>query len=338
MQPCHSRGCSDTPLQANCLSLATNCRLAWPVLLLPGCRLTGQKLDKRLLHTDPEALMRARKQSKAKAAAQQVVAAAEPDEHPAADQQQQQEEGQPQQDQEEEGQLPAAAGDVEMADVTEASLGAAAAAAGQSAAADASTAAAAGTQQQPLHLEESPAALKPVTNGVSRKRRNSSAEAAAAADFEASRPTKAARHTLTPEQQGTAGQLHGSSSLQPASAAKHLPPAADPQPGMQATDQQDGQPQQQQQQELAVEGDECEAVPVQPVLSTPTKAAAVADVLRAEQLLDRVVAASEGLRLAALELLHARLSRVVAAACQQEDRSVVLGQLAHVIDGLQQSG
>lgn len=282
--------------------------------------------------------MRARKQSKAKAAAQLVAAAAEPDEHPAADQQQQQEEGQPQQEQEEEGQLPAAAADVEMADVTEADLGAAAAAAaGQSAAADASTAAAAGTQQQPLHLEECPAALKPVTNGVSRKRRNSSAEAAAAADFEASRPTKAARHTLTAEQQGASGLLHGSSSVQPAPAAKLVPPAADPQPGMQAAGQQGDQPQQQQQQ-MAAEGDEGEAVPVQPVLSTHLKAAAVADVLRAEQLLDRVVVASEGLRLAALELLHARLSRVVAANCQQEDRSVVLGKLAHIIDGLQQSG
>jgi hypothetical protein len=315
------------------------------VLRVVDCRLTGQKLDKRLLHADPEALMRARKQSKAKAAAQQAAAAAEPDEQPAADQEQQQqaehqqEEGQEQQqEQEEDGQPPAAAGDVEMADGTEeARLGAAAAAAGQSAAGDASTAAADGTQQQqPLHLKESPAALKPVTNGVSRKRRNSSAEAAAAAagDFEGSRPTKAARHTLTPEQESASGLLlHGSSSVQAApAAARHSTPATDPQHNMQPAGQQGDLLLQQQQ--LAGQSEELEAVPVQPVLSTPTKAAAVADVLRAKQLLERVVAASEGMRLAALELLHARLSRVVAANCQQEDRSVVLGQLAHVMDGL----
>jgi hypothetical protein len=54
----------------------------------------------------------------------------------------------------------------------------------------------------------------------------------------------------------------------------------------------------------------------------------------AEQLLQRVVAAAAGMQLSELELLHARLSRVVAAHCQQQDRSAVLQQLGHIIDGL----
>jgi hypothetical protein len=277
-----------------------------------GCRLTGQKLDKRLLHADPEALMRARKQSKARASAQQATAAAAEAEAEAAGveegtvSEQQRADQLPghgqlhQQQQQHDGE---AAADVDMV--------------------DAGTAAAGRTQQQQQQqLEESPAALQPVTNGVSRKRRASSADAAAA-DCGGARQVKSARLEDTPTQLGPAVAADGSSLGTEQEAAR------DQQQHLQAAGQQEHQQQLQQPDRNAM------LAPVQPLLSAPLKAAATADVQRAGELLEQVVAVSAGMQLSGLELLHARLSRVVAAHCRQEDRSAVLGQLANVIDGLQ---
>jgi hypothetical protein len=276
----------------------------------------GQKLDRRLLHSDPEALMRARKQSKARVSAQQATAAAAAaaeagaeaagveegtaSEQHQADQLPELNQLHQQQQQQADGE---AAADVDMV--------------------DASTAAAGGTQQQ-QQLEESPAALKPVTNGVSRKRCASSADAAA--ECEGTRPAKSARQADTPTQLGPAVAADGSSSL-----GTGLEAATDQQQHLQAAGQQDDRQQQQQQ------PPERNAVlaPVQPLLPTPLRTAATADVQRAGELLEQVVAVSAGMQLSGLELLHARLSRVVAAHCRQEDRCAVLGQLANVIDGLQ---
>jgi hypothetical protein len=76
---------------------------------------------------------------------------------------------------------------------------------------------------------------------------------------------------------------------------------------------------------------------LQPPAVPPSRPAAVADVQLAGQLLDHTVAATDGMQLSALELLHARLSRVVAAHCHEKDRHSVLQQLSGVVDSLQGS-
>jgi hypothetical protein len=315
---------------------------ATPLFIL-FCRLTGQKLDKKLLHADPEALMRARKQSKAKAAALQAAAAAEagPDDAPgaaaaaaaAADL----EGPEPQQQQEPERDAEQAAGDVEMLDAVDAAhhdaaAGQSAAAAGGNNSADARHS----QQEQAAAVleQEAPDALKPVTNGLSRKRHASPAEAAAD-DCGTSRPAKAARQLEHQPgvQQGQISAFAGASAFgAPADKQQQQqhrnPSGSQQQDGLQQQDQQ--QPAQQQPQgRFASDG-----VPVVAVQAVSAQAPAEADVRLAEQLLQRVVAAAAGMQLSELELLHARLSRVVAAHCQQQDRSAVLQQLGHILDGL----
>jgi hypothetical protein len=76
----------------------------------------------------------------------------------------------------------------------------------------------------------------------------------------------------------------------------------------------------------------------QPLLAVATVAAApkAADVAAAGVLLQRLVAATTGMQLASLELLHARLSRVVAANVGEQDRQVVLQRLGRVVAAVEQ--
>jgi hypothetical protein len=308
------------------------------------CRLTGQQVDKRVMHADPEALMRALKarpsrpkQPAAAAAAanaeeQRVADKDEEHDETLQEQQQQHEEKQEQQQQE----LVTAAdddGDVDMADVAAAAAqpaaGAAAAAAAASppagldsaagteaadvltpaAAAAGAAASAAGASQQ-----SSPLALKPVTNGQSRKR-----PAADAADGE--RPAKVAASTADQQQQQQQQQgvqrpvviTQGRSGTGAAPAEVGTPTGA----------------------AARLEG-EVQTAPLdaqQPLLAVAAVAAApkAADVAAAGVLLQQLVAATHGMQLASLELLHARLSRVVTANAQEHDRQAVLQRVGRVV-------
>jgi hypothetical protein len=71
----------------------------------------------------------------------------------------------------------------------------------------------------------------------------------------------------------------------------------------------------------------------QPLLAVAAVAAApkAADVAAAGVLLQQLVAATNGMQLASLELLHARLSRVVAANAQEHDRQAVLQRVGRVV-------
>lgn len=278
--------------------------------------------------------MRARKQSKAKAAALQAAVAAEagPDDAAAAELEgpdagaQQQQEAEPNAEQ--------VAEDVEMLDTADVAQHDAAA--GQSAAAAAGGISSADASRIQLEQaaavleQEPPDALKPVTNGLSRKRRASPAEAAAA-DCGGSRAAKAARQL---EHQPGVHQdqvsAFAGASLEPMGLPADKQQQQAPNPS--GSQQQDGLQQQplQQQPWSQFTTDGVPAV----VQAVSAKAPAEADVRLAEQLLQRVVAAAAGMQLSELELLHARLSRVVAAHCQQQDRSAVLQQLGHIIDGL----
>lgn len=277
--------------------------------------------------------MRARK-SKAKAAALQAAVAAEagPDDAAAAELEgpdagaQQQQEAEPNAEQ--------VAEDVEMLDAADVAQHDAAA--GQSAAAAAGGISSADASRIQLEQaaavleQEPPDALKPVTNGLSRKRRASPAEAAAA-DCGGSRAAKAARQL---EHQPGVHQdqvsAFAGASLEPMGLPADKQQQQAPNPS--GSQQQDGLQQQplQQQPWSQFTTDGVPAV----VQAVSAKAPAEADVRLAEQLLQRVVAAAAGMQLSELELLHARLSRVVAAHCQQQDRSAVLQQLGHIIDGL----
>lgn len=282
--------------------------------------------------------MRARKQSKAKAAALQAAVAAEagPDDAAAAELEgpdagaQQQQEAEPNAEQ--------VAEDVEMLDTADVAQHDAAA--GQSAAAAAGGISSADASRIQLEQaaavleQEPPDALKPVTNGLSRKRRASPAEAAAA-DCGGSRAAKAARQLEHQPgvHQGQVSAFAGAS-LEPMGlpADKQQQQASNPS----GSQQQDGLQQEDQQQPLQQQPWSqftTDGVPAV-VQAVSAKAPAEADVRLAEQLLQRVVAAAVGMQLSELELLHARLSRVVAAHCQQQDRSAVLQQLGHIIDGL----
>ncbi|KAF6261685.1 hypothetical protein COO60DRAFT_1699727 [Scenedesmus sp. NREL 46B-D3] len=269
-----------------------------------AARLTGKQLDKRMMHADPEALMRALKARPARPKQPAAAAAAagpnEDEGQHARDKEQEQGQQQPrgeEEDQEHQEQAAAADDDVEMADAA-AVAGhpavepaappaaptppASTEAAGTPVPAAAAAANAAGASQR-----SSPLALKPVTNGQSKKR-----PATNAADGE--RPAKVAASATEqwPQQQQD----------------WQLPAAVVP----------------------LTAG--AEAAPADPVAVTAAAAAPkAADVAAAGVLLQQLVTATSGMQLASLELLHARLSRLVAANAKEEDRQVVLQRVGRVV-------
>jgi hypothetical protein len=313
------------------------------------CRLTGQQVDKRVMHADPEALMRALKArpsrpkqpaaaAEAADAEEQRVAGKEEEHDKTLPEQRQQQEEEQEQKQQESVMAAAADGDVDMADVAasaaEPAAGAAAAAAAAAApppagldsaagteAADVSTpaAAAAGAAANAAGASQqsSPLALKPVTNGQSRKR------PADAADGE--RPAKVAASTADQQQQQQQRRVQPPVVItQRASGTGVSPTDAIALTGGAA----------------GLEG-ELYAAPLdsqQPLLAVAAVAEApkAADVAVADVLLQQLVAATHGMQLASLELLHARLSRVVAASAQERDRQAVLQRVGRVVAAVEQ--
>jgi hypothetical protein len=313
------------------------------------CRLTGQQVDKRVMHADPEALMRALKArpsrpkqpaaaAEAADAEEQRVAGKEEEHDKTLPEQRQQQEEEQEQKQQESVMAAAADGDVDMADVAasaaEPAAGAAAAAAAAAPppagldsaagteAADVSTpaAAAAGAAANAAGASQqsSPLALKPVTNGQSRKR-----PAADAADGE--RPAKVAASTADQQQQQQQRRVQPPVVItQRASGTGVSPTDAIALTGGAA----------------GLEG-ELYAAPLdsqQPLLAVAAVAEApkAADVAVADVLLQQLVAATHGMQLASLELLHARLSRVVAASAQERDRQAVLQRVGRVVAAVEQ--
>jgi hypothetical protein len=156
--------------------------------------------------------------------------------------------------------------------------------------------------QQPQQQEASPVALKPVTNGQTRKR-------PAAADDSCD---------------ATAGASPGGGQ---AAKVPRLGCAPD---GVQASDA--GQ----QLVEPAEQEEDLTAHPEQPQQLVPAAPPAAADAACAADLLQRVVGATHGAVLGELELLHARLSRVVSAHAAEQQRSRVLARLAAVVADVEQ--
>jgi hypothetical protein len=260
-------------------------------------------------------------------------------EQPAADTEQEggQQQAKEQQQQQQQQEQQAAAEDVEMADVAGATAGPAAApaalqegpspTASKDAADTPAAAAGAATGVPGASQQSSPLALKPVTNGQSRKR-----PAADAADGE--RPAKVAASTAEQQQQqqqtpavtlpmgGDAGTAFADLVTPTGTAVAAAADAADVTGSGLAAAQGALDPNQQQQQVLAVT----------PVAAAPK----AADVAAAGVLLQRLVAVTGGMQLAGLELLHARLSRVVAANAAEQDRQVVLQLVGRVVAAVEQ--
>jgi hypothetical protein len=182
-----------------------------------------------------------------------------------------------------------------------------------------------------------------MTNGVSRKQRASSADATPA-ELDAGRAAKAPRYAEAGAvQQQQQQEEQGPGVPMPAGNSRDCT-NLEQQPG--AVDQHHQQQRQQHQQQQQVDGQlqqqGCAGgspnIVLQPPAVPPCRRAAEADMQLAGQLLHRTVAATEGMQLSALELLHARLSRVVAAHCHEKDRHSVLQQLSGVVDSLQGPG
>lgn len=273
-----------------------------------GCRSSDRHIDNSLMHSDPEALMRALKQPRRSTTAARAASPASetpPQQHQ--QQQQQQQEGvaaeQQQQHQQQqyvastevemaEAEQPAAAASVGAVEESRLTISAAAAVFGPAAA----EAAAAGDEQQQQQQEDLHVALKSIeTNGQGRKRAAAAAELA-----QDDRPNKQQATTVAPAN----GRIDAA-----AAAVQQL--------GHQTDGQLDEEA------DLAAAG----AGAAQPK---------AADVARAGELLHRLVSATPGMNLSELELLYARLTRIVIANEAEGHRDKVLEKLSTVVGDLEQ--